>query len=56
MQYVISFRLYIVNNISLFLGVLENGADDFEDSDEIYEAIGEVLHEISEKTEDDIRY
>uniref|UniRef100_A0A6M2DKN6 ATP-binding cassette sub-family F member 3 n=1 Tax=Xenopsylla cheopis TaxID=163159 RepID=A0A6M2DKN6_XENCH len=36
-------------------GVLENGAEDFEDSDEIYEAIGEVLHEISEKTEDDIR-
>ncbi|XP_030751245.1 ATP-binding cassette sub-family F member 3 [Sitophilus oryzae] len=37
-------------------GVLENGADDFEDSDEVYEAVGEVLHEISsDKTEDDIK-
>nr|XP_022909121.1 ATP-binding cassette sub-family F member 3-like [Onthophagus taurus] len=36
--------------------VLENGADDFQDSDEIYEAVGEVLHEIAaEKTEKEIR-
>ncbi|XP_019881799.1 ATP-binding cassette sub-family F member 3 [Aethina tumida] len=37
-------------------GVLQNGADDFEDSEEVYEAIGEVLQEVSnDKTEDDIR-
>lgn len=37
-------------------GILNNGADEFEDSEEIYEAIGEVLHEISEdKTEKEIR-
>ncbi|CAH0554649.1 unnamed protein product [Brassicogethes aeneus] len=36
--------------------VLKNGADEFEDSEEIYEAIGEVLQEVSsDKTEDDIR-
>lgn len=39
------------------LDVLTNGADEFEDSDEIYEAIGEVLHEIAEeKTEKAIKY
>ncbi|XP_044259705.1 ATP-binding cassette sub-family F member 3 [Tribolium madens] len=37
-------------------GVLENGADDFQDSEEVYEAIGEVLQEVSsDKTEEDIR-
>ncbi|XP_018564615.1 ATP-binding cassette sub-family F member 3 [Anoplophora glabripennis] len=37
-------------------GVLENGAEDFEDSEEVYEAVGEVLQEISsDKTEEDIR-
>uniref|UniRef100_A0A146M2S6 ATP-binding cassette sub-family F member 3 n=2 Tax=Lygus hesperus TaxID=30085 RepID=A0A146M2S6_LYGHE len=37
-------------------GVLTNGIDDFEDSDELYEAVGAVLHEVAEeKTEDDIR-
>ncbi|RZC36649.1 ATP-binding cassette sub-family F member 3 [Asbolus verrucosus] len=37
-------------------GVLENGADDFQDSEEVYDAIGEVLQEVSsDKTEDDIR-
>lgn len=37
-------------------GVLENGASDFENGEEVYEAIGEVLQEISkDKTEDDIR-
>ncbi|KAK9873180.1 hypothetical protein WA026_021413 [Henosepilachna vigintioctopunctata] len=36
--------------------VLENGAEDFENSEEVYEAIGEVLQEISkDKTENDIR-
>ncbi|KAI4460515.1 atp-binding transport protein-related [Holotrichia oblita] len=38
------------------VNVLENGAEDFEDSEEIYEAVGEVLHEISgDKSEDEIR-
>ncbi|KAL1501844.1 hypothetical protein ABEB36_007094 [Hypothenemus hampei] len=37
-------------------GVLESSADDFEDVDEVYEAIGAVLHEVSsDKTEDDIK-
>lgn len=40
----------------LLVGVLENGAEDFEDSEEVYEAVGEVLQEISsDKTEEDIR-
>lgn len=42
--------------VKFFAGVLQNGADDFEDSEEVYEAIGEVLQEVSnDKTEDDIR-
>ncbi|CAG9821893.1 unnamed protein product [Phaedon cochleariae] len=37
-------------------GVLANGADDFEDIEEVYEAVGEVLQEVSaDKTEEDIR-
>ncbi|KAJ8920090.1 hypothetical protein NQ315_011745 [Exocentrus adspersus] len=37
-------------------GVLQNGAEDFEDSEEVYEAVGEVLQEVStDKTEEDIR-
>ncbi|PSN29328.1 ATP-binding cassette sub-family F member 3 [Blattella germanica] len=36
-------------------GILESGADDFEDSGEVYEAIGAVLHEVAEgKSELDI--
>lgn len=36
--------------------VLENGADEFEDSEEVYDAIGAVLHEVSvDKTEEDIK-
>lgn len=36
--------------------VLENGVDDFESSDEVFEAVGEVLQEVSkDKTESDIR-
>ncbi|XP_060527981.1 ATP-binding cassette sub-family F member 3 [Cylas formicarius] len=38
-------------------GVLRNGVDDFEDSDEVYDAIGEVLHEVStDKSEADIKH
>lgn len=37
-------------------GVLESGADDFENSEEVYEAIGAILHEISsDKSENEIR-
>lgn len=37
-------------------GVITNGIDDFEDSDELYDAVGAVLHEVAdEKSEDDIR-
>ncbi|XP_075237207.1 ATP-binding cassette sub-family F member 3 [Lycorma delicatula] len=37
-------------------GVLQNGVEDFEDSSELYEAIGEVLHEVAdEKSEKEIR-
>lgn len=40
----------------VFSGVLKNGADEFEDSEEIYEAVGEVLQEVSsDKSETDIR-
>ncbi|XP_067010007.1 ATP-binding cassette sub-family F member 3 [Anabrus simplex] len=36
-------------------GIISGGADDFEDSDELYGAIGEVLHEVGDKTEDELR-
>ncbi|KAI5710184.1 ATP-binding cassette sub-family F member 3 [Diaphorina citri] len=37
-------------------GVLTNGCDDFENIDDLYEAVGEVLQEVAEnKTDDDIR-
>lgn len=40
----------------IVLGVLSSSADDFESSEEIYDAIGEILHEVAgDKTEDDIR-
>ncbi|XP_053625958.1 ATP-binding cassette sub-family F member 3 [Plodia interpunctella] len=35
--------------------ILENSAGEFEDTEEVYEAVGEVLSEISEKSEEDIR-
>jgi len=37
-------------------GVLQNGIEDFHDSEDIFEAIGEVLQEIANKSESDIRY
>lgn len=40
----------------LQLDVLENSADEFEDSEEVYDAIGAVLHEVSsDKSEDEIK-
>lgn len=37
-------------------GVLSSGMDDFESSDDLYDAIGTFLHEIAvEKSENDIK-
>lgn len=36
--------------------ILDNSAGEFEDTEEVYEAVGEVLQGISEKSEADIRY
>ncbi|XP_031620401.1 ATP-binding cassette sub-family F member 3-like isoform X2 [Contarinia nasturtii] len=37
-------------------GVLDSGMDDFDSSDDLYDAIGAILHEVSEeKSENDIR-
>lgn len=36
-------------------GILDSSKDDFEDGDEIYEAIGEVLHEVADKSENEVR-
>ncbi|KAG7207912.1 hypothetical protein KM043_009502 [Ampulex compressa] len=36
-------------------GILDSSKDDFEDGDEVYEAIGEVLHEVAEKSEIEVR-
>lgn len=33
------------------LGILDSSKDDFEDENEVYEAIGEVLHEVADKPE-----
>lgn len=38
-----------------FLGILDSSKDDFEDADEVYEAIGEVLHEVEQKSENEVR-
>ena len=47
----------INNDISEYIdSVLETSADEFENDEDVYEAIGEVLHEVeTDKTEDDIR-
>ncbi|OXU17138.1 ATP-binding cassette sub-family F member 3 [Nasonia vitripennis] len=36
-------------------GILDSSKDDFEDADEVYEAIGEVLHEVEERSENEVR-
>ncbi|EFN80092.1 ATP-binding cassette sub-family F member 3 isoform X1 [Harpegnathos saltator] len=36
-------------------GILDSSKDDFEDGDEVYEAIGEVLHEVADKPEIEVR-
>lgn len=40
----------------MVLDILDNSAGEFEDTEEVYEAVGEVLQGISEKSEDDIRW
>ncbi|XP_012235456.2 ATP-binding cassette sub-family F member 3 isoform X1 [Linepithema humile] len=35
--------------------ILDSSKDDFEDSDEVYEAIGQVLHEVADKSENEVR-
>lgn len=37
------------------VGILDSSKDDFEDADEVYEAIGEVLHEVEQKSENEVR-
>lgn len=42
--------------LAFFAGVLENGIEDFQGDEEIYEAIGEVLLQLDDsKTECDIK-
>ncbi|XP_012266107.1 ATP-binding cassette sub-family F member 3 isoform X1 [Athalia rosae] len=36
-------------------GILDSSRDDFEDGEEVYEAIGEVLHEVADKPEKEVR-
>ena len=42
-------------NIRFREGILDSSKDDFEDGDEVYEAIGQVLHEVAEKPENEVR-
>lgn len=49
-------RIFLTNiNIRAHKGILDSSKDDFEDGDEVYEAIGEVLHEVAEKPENEVR-
>lgn len=42
--------------ISAISGILQSGTDEFESSEEIYDAIGGILHEVAaDKSEDDIK-
>lgn len=45
------------NKLIWFLpDILDSSAGEFEDTEEVYEAVGEVLQGISEKSEKDIRF
>ncbi|KAF9420863.1 hypothetical protein HW555_003049 [Spodoptera exigua] len=46
---------YSPTRISYFHDILDSSAGEFEDTEEVYEAVGEVLQGISEKSEKDIR-
>lgn len=38
------------------VGVLTGSAEDFESGDDLYDAVGDILHEVAaEKDEDDVR-
>lgn len=46
-----------LETIQYIEGILTGSADDFESGDDLYDAIGDLLHEIAvEKDEDDVRY
>lgn len=48
--------LYSMYNVLVYCkGILDSSKDDFEDGDEIYEAIGQVLHEVADKSENEVR-
>lgn len=46
---------FLMQLCNIVLGILSSSKDDFEDADEVYEAIGEVLHEVEEKSENEVR-
>uniref|UniRef100_A0A0C9RKD2 ABCF3_1 protein n=1 Tax=Fopius arisanus TaxID=64838 RepID=A0A0C9RKD2_9HYME len=41
--------------VSMLSGILDSSKDDFEDGEEVYEAIGQVLHEVADKPEKEVR-
>lgn len=46
-----------LETIQYIEGILSGSADDFESGDDLYDAIGDLLHEIAvEKAEEDVRY
>lgn len=47
--------LYIDAHILPYKDILDSSKDDFEDGDEVYEAIGQVLHEVADKSENEVR-
>ena len=51
----ISGELSFDTRIILHAGILDSSKDDFEDGDEVYEAIGQVLHEVEDKSENEVR-
>lgn len=48
-------ELFFDAHILVYEGILDSSKDDFEDGDEVYEAIGEVLHEVADKPEIEVR-
>ena len=51
----LTFSLFFLNYYYIIPGVLESG-DEFHSSNDVYEAIGEVLHDVaSDRDEDSIR-
>lgn len=45
----------VPTRVLLHAGILDSSKDDFEDGDEVYEAIGQVLHEVADKSENEVR-